>query len=474
MLFSSSVFLLYFLPALLLCYFLVPRRFLPARNLVLLVFSLIFYGFGGLRYLGLLAACILVNWLGGRLLGQGGTARRRRALLILVIAANLALLGWFKYAGFAARTLNALGLSVPVPDIVLPIGISFFTFQGMSYVIDVYRGKARVQRDPLKVALYIALFPQLVAGPIVRYTGVEAALSRRSSTLQGFADGLTRFLYGFGKKMILANAMGEIADKTFSLSQGGTLSVTLAWLGALAYTFQIYFDFSGYSDMAIGLGKLFGFRFPENFNYPYISASVTEFWRRWHMSLSSWFRDYVYIPLGGNRCSRRRHILNLLAVWGLTGLWHGANWTFVAWGLYYGLLLIAEKYLLADLLPRIPVPLRRLLTFVIVLLGWVLFRSDTIADAGAYLRVMFGGGAFATGQTVYFLRQYLPELLLCVLACFPVKYIPMNLMREKAGTSRVWFLALQAAPKALALLVFALGYMKLVFGSFNPFIYFQF
>ena len=474
MLFSSSVFLLYFLSALLLCYFLVPRRFLSARNLVLLLFSLVFYGFGGLRYLVLLAVCILVNWLGGLTLGGGAPSARRRSLLILTIAVNLALLGWFKYAGFAARTLSALGVPIPVPDIVLPIGISFFTFQGMSYVIDVYRGDARVQRDPMKVALYIALFPQLVAGPIVRYTGVETALSRRTHTLRGFSDGLTRFLYGFGKKMLLANAMGEIADKTFSLSQGGTLSVSLAWLGALAYTFQIYFDFSGYSDMAIGLGKLFGFRFPENFNYPYVSASVTEFWRRWHMSLSSWFRDYVYIPLGGNRCSRGRHILNLLAVWGLTGLWHGANWTFVAWGLYYGVLLIAEKYLLAGVLPRIPVPVRRLLTFVIVVLGWVLFRADTIGDAGAYLRVMFGGGVFATGQTVFFLRQYLPELLLCVLASFPVKYIPMNLMRQRARASRGWFLALEISPKALALLVFALGYMKLVFGSFNPFIYFQF
>ena len=474
MLFTSSVFLLFFLPALLLCYFAVPARFLPARNVVLLLFSLLFYAFGGLRYLALLAVCVLVNYLGGLAMSRQPDPARRKRVLAAAVAVNLALLGWFKYAGFAARTLSALGVPIPVPDIVLPIGISFFTFQGMSYVIDVYREDVPVQRDPLKVALYIALFPQLVAGPIVRYGTVEERLGRRTHTLRDFSDGLTRFLYGFGKKMLLANAMGKIADQAFALVGRPGLTVTLAWLGALAYTFQIYFDFSGYSDMAIGLGKLFGFRFPENFNYPYVSRSVTEFWRRWHMTLSSWFRDYVYIPLGGNRCAPARHILNLIAVWGLTGLWHGANWTFVAWGLYYGVLLIAEKYLLAGVLPRVPPPVRQLVTFLLVLLGWVLFRADAIGDAGLYLRTMFGGGTFAAGQTVYILREYLPELLLCVLASFPVKRIPMNWLAERGRKDRRWFLAGEIAPKAFALAVFALSYLKLVFGSFNPFIYFQF
>ena len=299
MVFSSLIFLLFFLTALYVCYFIVPRRWRWLRNCVLLVFSLFFYRCGGADYLPLLLASILINYLGGLLAASERPALRKLGLWGAA-ALGLGLLGWFKYAGFAAENLAALGLPVEMPQIVLPIGISFFTFQGLSYVIDVYRGDARCQENPLYVALYVALFPQLVAGPIVRYTTVEEEIVQRNESLEEFSQGVVRFLFGLGKKMLLANAMGEIADGVFAQSPE-TMALSLAWVGAAAYTFQIYFDFSAYSDMAIGLGRMFGFHFLENFNYPYISKSIAEFWRRWHISLATWFRDYVYIPLGGSR-----------------------------------------------------------------------------------------------------------------------------------------------------------------------------
>ena len=473
MLFSSTVFLLFFLPLLLICYFLIPRRLLPLRNLILLLFSLAFYAFGGLRWLWLLCAVILADYLAGLLISRTGSVRLRRFILVLNAILTLGLLGYYKYAGFAAGAAASLGLPITVPAIVLPIGISFFTFQGLSYVVDVYRNDAPAQRNPLNVALYIALFPQLVAGPIVRYAGIAESLRQREHSVDAFSRGLTRFLLGFGKKMLLANAMGEIADAVFALTGHPSLTASLAWVGAVAYTFQIYFDFSGYSDMAIGLGLLFGFRFEENFNYPYTADSVTDFWRRWHISLSSWFRDYVYIPLGGNRCSPGRHVFNLLVVWLLTGLWHGANWTFVLWGLCYGLLLLAEKYPLRKLLPRLPTALRRLLTLIPVILGWVLFRSDSIAKAGLYLRAMFGGSGFASGQAVYYLREFWPEFLCCILASLPLKRL-LEYRLTGNGVKPGLRSAARIAAMAFAALVFALGYMKLVYGGFNPFIYFQF
>lgn len=371
--------------------------------------------------------------------------------------------------------LISLGLNVKIPGIVLPIGISFFTFQGASYVIDVYRGDAKVQSNPLNVALYVSLFPQLVAGPIVRYTTVENEITCRRHTLKSFGDGVTRFMLGFGKKMILANAMGEIADQIFSLDKGSELTTALAWVGAIAYTFQIYFDFSAYSDMAIGLGHMFGFNFEENFNYPYTASSVTDFWRRWHISLSTWFRDYVYIPLGGNRCSKGRHIFNLMVVWSLTGLWHGANWTFIIWGVYFGVLLIAEKYLLAKILPKIPSALRHIITLLIVIFSWVLFRSDTIADALSYLGVMFGNSAPSgfSKYAFYYLRQYWPEFVISIIAVFPVKNLCQNFLEKRRNKTKLYAAGIIAS-KAFAVIVFALGYLKLVLGSFNPFIYFQF
>ncbi len=470
MLFGSTVFLLYFLPLLLLCYFAVPARFINIRNAILLIFSLVFYAWGGVRCLFLLLASVTVNYTAGLFVKKPGVGR---AVLAITVTANLAMLGVFKYAGFAASILKDAGLPVTVPNIVLPIGISFFTFQSLSYVIDVYRGDAAVQKNPLKVALYVALFPQLVAGPIVRYTTVEKELSSRKHTVFDFSEGSVRFALGLGKKMLIANAMGEIADKVFSLDCG-LFGTAVAWVGIIAYTLQIYFDFSAYSDMAIGLGRMFGFRFMENFNYPYIASSVTDFWRRWHISLSSWFRDYVYIPLGGNRCSKYRHIINLLITWALTGLWHGANWTFIAWGLYFGIILIVEKYALAKVLPKIPGVIRHALTLVIVMISWVIFRSDTISQAVSYVVTMFGAsGVSSVNQAFYFIRQYLPEFILALIAVFPIKNAAKRFF-EKRAAKPVFVFSYELLSKGLAILVLGLSYMKLVSGSFNPFIYFQF
>ena len=473
MLFSSTVFLLCFLPLLLLCYYLLPKRLLSLRNGVLLLFSLVFYAFGGLRYFWLLCVCILTDYLAGWMICRCTAKKSRSLILTICIVITLGLLGYYKYAGFAASTAASIGLSIAVPQIVLPIGISFFTFQGLSYVVDVYRGDAPAQKNPLNVALYIALFPQLVVGPIVRYTAIADSLQHRDHTLDQFVRGLTRFLFGFGKKMLLANAMGQIADAVFPLSGHPSLTGSLAWLGAIAYTFQIYYDFSGYSDMAIGLGLLFGFRFEENFNYPYTSASVTEFWRRWHISLSSWFRDYVYIPLGGNRCSLSRHVFNLLLVWLLTGLWHGANWTFILWGIYYGILLLLEKYPLRKLLGKIPAAVRHILTLILVILGWVLFRSDSLAKAVLYLKSMFGGSGFSSGQTIYYLREFWPEFICCLLAALPITR--MLEKRFLGSEAMPWMrTAARNLSMAFAAAVFFLSYMQLEYGGFNPFIYFQF
>jgi len=479
MYFSSTSFILGFLPCLILCYFIVPQgkdnRFLWIKNLILLIFSLAFYAWGGVSYLFLLLASVMINYLGGLFVTVPKVKNAQKLILFLTVFANLALLGWFKYANFAAELLIYFGADISVPNVVLPIGISFFTFQGMSYVIDVYRRDASVQKNPLKVALYVSLFPQLVAGPIVRYTTVENALNARTHTLNTFADGAVRFMTGFGKKMILANAMAEIADSIFAMDISCSLTPTLAWIGAISYTFQIYFDFSAYSDMAIGLGKIFGFEFNENFNYPYIATSVTDFWRRWHISLSSWFRDYVYIPLGGNRCSVLRHIFNLLVVWTLTGLWHGANLTFILWGLYFGVILIAEKYLLGGILPKIPMVLRRILTFFAVIQTWKLFRSDSVPAAMSYLAVMFGryGGTGFSQYAMYYIHQYYPEIILSFIAIFPIKNVLSRFVERHSDSTAIYALG-QFLPKVFAVSVFILGYLKLVSGSFNPFIYFQF
>ena len=470
MVFSSLIFLLFFLTALYVCYFIVPRRWRWLRNCVLLVFSLFFYRCGGADYMPLLLASILINYLGGLLAASERPALRKLGLWGAA-ALGLGLLGWFKYAGFAAENLAALGLPVEVPQIVLPIGISFFTFQGLSYVIDVYRGDARCQKNPLYVALYVALFPQLVAGPIVRYTTVEEEIVQRNESLEEFSQGVVRFLFGLGKKMLLANAMGEIADGVFAQSPE-TMALSLAWVGAAAYTFQIYFDFSAYSDMAIGLGRMFGFHFLENFNYPYISKSIAEFWRRWHISLATWFRDYVYIPLGGSRCSMGRNIRNMAVVWLLTGLWHGAAWTYVTWGGMMLVLLAGEKYCWGRGLSRLPGPVQHLYTIVLVMFSMVMFRSSGIGYGLSYFQSMAGLGGRPDGQAVYYLLEYWPEWIACVLASLPVKVWAQRSLERREGLLPA--LTLEWGPKLAALGLLGLSYTKLATGSFNPFIYFQF
>lgn len=471
MLFSSVTFLLFFLPSLFICYFVIPQRFRSARNMVLMLFSLFFYAFGGPKYLILMIISVAINYIGGLLVHDLQHPVKRKWYLAITIALNLLLLGWFKYAGFFSEIASTVFTDFPIIKIALPIGISFYTFQSMSYVIDVYRGETKVQKNPFKLMLYIALFPQLIAGPIVRYVTVAEEIDQRTESVSEISEGLVRFMIGFGKKMILANAAGEIADAIFGLNTA-SLTVSLAWIGALAYAFQIYFDFSAYSDMAIGLGRVFGFHFLENFNYPYIAKSVTDFWRRWHISLSTWFRDYVYIPLGGNRQSVVKHIRNIAVVWFLTGMWHGAAWNFILWGMWFCIFLIGEKYIWGKLLEKAPAAVNHLYTLLVVLISWVFFRSPDLSYALSYTGILFGIGtnALFDGRTVYYLVQYWPEWLLFGLASVPLfKWI----FKANPNTHLEFFMT-DWVQKAFALFVFGLGYMKLVVGSFNPFIYFRF
>ncbi len=466
MLFSSIPFLYYYLPATLLLYFLVPRR---AKNAVLLVCSLFFYGWGEPKYLILMLASILQGYCFGLLIEKYRAKRQAKLFLTLCVVLSLLLLGYFKYAGFFLSSLQALtGLSVPALRIALPIGISFYTFQIMSYVIDVYRGDAPAQRNPIDLALYIAMFPQLIAGPIVRYADIAAQLRERTHTVAGAAAGAQRFLIGLGKKLLLANTLGKLAA-AYNASQSP--SVLFVWLYAVAFMLQIYFDFSAYSDMAIGLAGIFGFRLTENFDYPYCSASITEFWRRWHISLGTWFRDYLYIPLGGSRCGTARRLLNLLLVWTATGLWHGASWNFVVWGLFYALLLIAEKQWLLPTLKKHPVP-AHLYTLFFVLIGFVIFDAESIGGAFTQLGAMFGlrGLPFANTESLYFLRSYGTVLLLGIVGATPLLRRSVDAVRR----TRVGAPVLAVLEPTAAVLLLAVCTAYLVDGSFNPFLYFRF
>lgn len=461
MVFSDPVFLFFFLPAVILMTKLSPK---PLRNAVLLIFSLLFYAWGEPIYILLMLAVIVINYLAGlRLLRfPADTAPgRRRFVLTLAILLNLTILGVFKYTGFFAELLNsAAGLHLPAPQIILPIGISFYIFQSMSYVIDVYRGDAEAQRNILNFGTYVALFPQLIAGPIVRYRDIALQLAEREETVKLFADGATEFVYGLSKKVLLANQMGLLADRML-LSEGGTVS---AWVGMAAYTLQIYFDFSGYSDMAIGLGQMFGFRFRKNFDYPYISQSITEFWRRWHISLSSWFKEYVYVPLGGNRKGLFRQCLNLLIVWLLTGLWHGASLNFVLWGLYYALLLILEKLLFGRLLRLLPGLLRHLVTLLIVAFGWGIFYYTDVEQWFCFLRRLCLWSS-DSGEALRCMLAYIPVFYI---ACFAATRRPIKaILRIRNGA-----FAFLEIPWLVML--FLLCTSVLVSQGYNPFIYFRF
>ncbi|MBR2659766.1 MAG: MBOAT family protein [Clostridia bacterium] len=465
MVFSSLTFLLLFLPLTLLCYYL--ARGVKARNLVLCLFSLVFYAWGEPVYVLLMLGSILFNYCIGLALGKTAGKGVRRALLVLALAVNLGAIGLFKYGNFVLENLGLLfGPGLPRLSLALPLGISFYTFQILSYVLDVYHEKTPVQSSLLRLATYIVLFPQLVAGPIVRYEEIQSQLQSRRETLEDFTEGLRRFAIGLGKKVILANAMAAIADP---ILDSAVLPPGSAWLAAVAYMLQIYFDFSGYSDMAIGMGRFFGFRFSENFNYPYAADSITEFWRRWHISLSSWFRDYVYFPLGGSRCSTARNILNLMIVWTLTGLWHGASWNFVLWGLYYGVLLILEKYVLAGLIRRLPKVLRRVLTLLAVLAGWVIFRQTSLPAIGECLRAMLNPTAGGLGSYLAANAGVLENtiwLIPAVIGCFPLgKYLTRRFSGRKGfGLLR----------SGWALLVWLLSLSLLLGATYNPFIYFRF
>lgn len=464
MVFSTPLFLFYFLVAVLLVYYLVPLRL---RNGVLMLASLFFYYWGEQDYTLIMLLSTAIDYTHGLLVQrfkERGQDRYARMTVVSSVFFNLSILFFFKYWDFLAGSLQSIGLEwMPVLGITLPIGISFYTFQTMSYTIDVYRGDAKAQRSIVSFGTFVTLFPQLIAGPIIKYKDLDDQLGRRTHSLEQFASGISRFVAGLSKKLLIANNLGQLWDACKVMGKG-ELSIITAWLGILAFAFQIYFDFSGYSDMAIGLGRMFGFEFMENFNYPYISKSITEFWRRWHISLSTWFREYLYIPLGGNRCSRGRWILNLLIVWCATGIWHGASWNYLLWGLYFYVLLVSEKLLLGKYLQKLPGWLRHVYVMVLVLISWAIFALEDLSIMGHYLAAMlgFGGLPLVNALTGYYLRNYLP-----ILAAAAVASTPMVITRWRRMDS-----------PGLKLTVLLLGLLActayVVAGTYNPFLYFRF
>ncbi len=461
MVFSSVPFLYYFLPAVLIVYFLVPR-FL--KNTVLLAFSLVFYGYGEPKLLGLMVFTILLFYGCGLAIGRCATQKCKKFWMIVSVVISVALLGIFKYADFFIDSVNSVtGLSIPFLRLALPVGISFYTFQCLSYTIDVYRGDVPVQKNPISFGAYVALFPQLIAGPIVRYIDGARELNERQHSWENIALGLRRFLVGLAKKVILADNFALLM-KLFR--ESGEPSVLFYWMYAIAFTLNVYFDFSGYSDMAIGLGRVFGFHFIENFNYPYLSKSIGEFWRRWHMSLGSWFRDYIYIPLGGNRVSKGKWVRNVFAVWMLTGLWHGAAWNFVIWGTMFGVLLLIEKWVPA--LQKLPSIARRAYVLLLVCISFVIFNAESMAQAGSDLAGMFGLGGVpvVSGDTLYYLKSYAPLFLMGFVGATPVIRDFANRICEKK------IIVILEPILMIFLLLICTAY--LVDGSFSPFLYFRF
>lgn len=471
MVFSSEIFLFVFLPSVLVIYYALLRKTKKLKNIFLLAASLFFYAWGEPLYVFLMIGTILLNWLFGILVDKTRDNRITvRILLTLMVLTDVGILGWFKYSVFVILQINRfLHTEIPVPEVALPIGISFFTFQAMSYVIDVYRGRGKVQKNPLQVGLYVSFFPQLIAGPIVRYETIAEQMENREENFTDFSAGVTRFIIGLGKKVIIANNMAVIADYVFDLlisSSGFHASAAMAWLGIISYTLQIFFDFSGYSDMAIGLGRMFGFHYEENFNYPYISATVTELWRRWHISLSSWFRDYVYIPLGGSRVSKPRQIFNIFVVWLLTGIWHGANWTFIAWGLLYFAVLTFEK--VTGLNKKKSWWGGHIYTVLIFMLGWVLFRSPGLGAAFTYIKAMFGIGVNGLCEKAVwaYIGQNWLYYVFAFIGCAPiVPYIDKKLDKYKA-----WHVIY--AVGIVAILIISVSFISN--NAYSPFIYFNF
>ena len=463
MLFSGATFLYAFLPVVLLLYAIAPG--VKAKNYVLLIASLVFYFFGEPVYVLLLVFSSISDWLHSVYIEKHRGERKAKIALISSIVINLGMLGFFKYTDFLIGTVNAiLGTSIPKTGVPLPIGISFFTFQTMSYTIDVYRGRAHAQKDLGTMATFVCLFPQLIAGPIVRYVDVAAELEDRKYTLEGLALGIRRFAFGMGKKVLIANVMGEL---TQIFRDSGDKSVLFYWLYAVAYALQIYFDFSGYSDMAIGLGAMFGFKFPENFNYPYISKSITEFWRRWHMTLGGWFRDYVYIPLGGNRTTKLKWLRNIAIVWILTGAWHGAEWNFVLWGVMFGVLLIVEKLWLGKVLEKLPAFSSHLYVLILVVLSFVIFNAAGLKGVVSDLGGLFGAGGIplVSSEAVYYLRSYAVAIAVAVIGATPIPKLLYNKLTEAPKVV--------LEPLATGVLL-VLSTALIINGSFNPFLYFRF
>lgn len=468
MVFSSLVFLCFFLPACLLFYYISPARL---KNTMLLLFSLLFYWWNKPEYVFLILFSIALNYLGGIWISSCRRNLIKKAAFIIVLCMNILLLVIFKYTDFIITNINLITHGdIPLPNIILPIGISFFTFQGISYICDVYMGKCSCCKNPVDTALYISLFPQLVAGPIVKYNEISHELTERHVSIHSFSDGIMRFIAGLSKKVLIANVLGETADGIFNMSDRG-IDCPSAWLGIICYTLQIYFDFSGYSDMAIGLGRLFGFTFPENFNYPYISKSITEFWRRWHISLSTWFRDYIYIPLGGSR--RGNQSLHLLIVFFITGLWHGASWNFILWGGMYGVLLVIEKpFSRLNIYKKIPSFLKWLITIIIVMTGWVLFRAPDLDSALKYILMMYGIGSLPPGAAHFSYMYYLDKRLIFTLiaalpACIPVFREKFNYLKDK-------YIFIRILQIIFAFLLLITCIIYIANSVYNPFIYFQF
>ena len=463
MLFTSISFLYYFLPIVIILYFIVPKKF---KNFILFLSSIFFYFCGEPIYTFLMIGEIFIAYVGARYLEK----HRKKSILVSLLAIHIGALGLFKYSDFTINNINQIfGSKIPLLKLALPIGISFYTFQIISYVVDVYRGKVKAQKSFLKLATYVSLFPQLIAGPIVRYETIEKELDSRTSNFENFAYGVRRFVIGLGKKVLIANMLGELCD-VFSTTN--EKSVLFYWIFAISYSLQIYFDFSAYSDMAIGLGRMFGFHFLENFNYPYISKSITEFWRRWHMSLSSWFRDYVYIPLGGNRKGTIILVRNIFIVWALTGIWHGANWTFVIWGLMYGIMLIIEKLFLTKHLEKMPSILQRIYVLFTVMISFIIFNANSIGEAWNNIIGLFGanGESLINASTVYYLKSYLVVLVIAIIGSTPLLKNIIEKLKTKTNANKIINLLEPIAMASILTIVTA----YLVDNSYNPFLYFRF
>ncbi len=474
MVFSSLTFLLVFLPLLMLAYYLIPKKYVAARRYVLMAFSLVFYAFGEPIYFFAILGCIFATWL-----LSGGVAEKKKLPFYLSLAVNLVPLIIFKYLGFIVSNLNLIPfVNLPEVRLIMPIGISFYTFQMLTYIIDLYRGEVKRQKNFGYLALYIFLFPQLIAGPIVRYADIEDAIGQCRESWDSVRVGVGRFVKGLAKKVLIANQAAMVCD-TIIANDISSISVPMMWLAVFAYTMQIYFDFSGYSDMAIGLGKMFGFDFLENFNLPYASRSVSEFWRRWHISMNTFFRDYIYIPMGGSRCSKGRWLFNILVVWGLTGLWHGASWNFIVWGLYYAALLVLEKLHLGKLLAKIPAVFSWAYTFFMTMIGWSFFMRDSnsIIEMFAYTGRLFGAGEIIEPVTVRSLeiQAAVPYLVIALILSLPTRRLFSALCRRLANAkSRVLSTGYYIGSDLLNVAALAICLVFIIGGSYNPFIYFRF